>query len=105
MRELLSEAKTRLRITVEDPAIDAEIKDYIEAAILDLTRTADVASFVEPDALLKQAIFTYVKAKWSKDLTESERLMSSYDLQKSTLLMSSEYGTFGGVTNGQSGEG
>lgn len=99
---LLDEAKTRLRITVDNPAINAEIQDYIESAILDLTKTADIATFTEPDALLKQAIFTYVKAKWTKDLNESEKLMASYDSQKSTLLMSSEYGTFGGGINGQS---
>lgn len=94
---LIDEAKARLRISINDEVINEEIQSYIDSAILDLTKTADIAEInEEPSALVKTAIFTYVKAMWTRDGAEQDRLMKSYALQKSTLLMSSEYGTFGG---------
>lgn len=99
---LIDEAKARLRISVNDEAIDEEIQSYIDSAILDLTNTADIAPFSnEPNALVKTAIFTYVKAQWTRDGVEQTRLMNAYATQKATLLMSSAYGTFGGDSIGQ----
>ena len=99
---LIDEAKTILRVMTEDEAITSEIQSYIDSSILDLTKTADIKDFgSEPDALVKTAIFTYVKAMWTRDTNEADRLMRVYETQKKTLLMSSAYGTYdGGVENG-----
>lgn len=91
---LIDEVKVVLRITTDDAGIMTEIATYIEAAKLDLTKTADIKDFTDPDPLVKQAIFTYVSAKWTKDSAEADRLQRSYDMQKATLAMSSAYGTY-----------
>lgn len=94
---LFDEVKTVLRVVTDDEGINAEINGYMESAILDLTQTADIKDFgSEPDSLVKTAIFTYVRAMWTRDTNEADRLMKVYEMQKKTLLMSSAYGTFDG---------
>lgn len=97
---LIDEVKTVLRVTTDDVAINTEIETYIESAKLDLTKTADIKDFESPDSFVKTAIFTYVKAMWTRDTIEADRLMRAYDMMKSTMLMSSEWGTFGGDSDG-----
>lgn len=91
---LIDEVKVALRISTDDAGITAEIETLIEAAKLDLTKTADIADFTEPDSLVKRAIITYVKSMWTNDSVEAERLTKSYESIKATLAMSSAYGTY-----------
>lgn len=98
---LFDEVKTVLRVSTENAGINAEIHSYIDSAILDLTQTADIADFgEEPDSLVKTAIFTYVRAMWTRDTVEADRLMKAYELAKKNLLMSSAYGTYKEADNG-----
>lgn len=98
---LFDEVKTVLRVTTDDAGINAEIQSYIDSAVLDLTKTADIADFGEnPDSLVKTAIFTYVRAMWTRDTNEADRLMKAYEMAKKTLLMSSAYGTYEEADNG-----
>lgn len=97
---LFDEVKAVLRVTTNDEGIESEIQTYIDSAILDLTKTADIANFDEPDSKLKTAIFTYVKAMWTKDTLEADRLMKAYESAKATLAMSSAYCTYGEANDG-----
>lgn len=97
---LIDEVKTVLRVTTDDVSIVNEIDGYIESAKLDLTKTADIKEFDEPDDFVKTAIFTYVKAMWTRDTNEADRLMRAYENMKATMLMSSQWGTFGGGSDG-----
>ena len=92
---LIDEVKGVLRVTTDDERITGEIQSYIDSAILDLNATSDVRDFGEgPDSLVKTAIFTYVRAMWSRDTNEADRLMKAYERQKATLAMSTAYGTY-----------
>ena len=84
---LIDEAKTWLRVSTDDEAITAQIQLLIDAAISDLTNTADVASFDEEgiDPLLKQAILVYVQASWVDNADEQAKYMSIYDSIKAKL--------------------
>lgn len=98
---LIDEVKAVLRVTTDNAGINAEIQTYIDSAIFDLTKTADIADFGEnPDSLVKTAIFTYVRAMWTRDTSEADKLMASYEINKKTLLMSSAYGTYKEDGNG-----
>ena len=97
---LIDEAKASLRIATSDSNITAEIQRYISEAILDLTKTANIEVFTEQtaDSLQKGAVLSYVAMKWyeMKDAVISDRMRKSYEDYKAKMLMSSEYGTFGG---------
>ena len=97
---LIDEAKTALRVSTDNEAIVAEIQRYIDEAILDLTKTANIADFTAEtaDAFQKGAVISYVSMKWneSRDQSLSDRLRTVYEDYKAKMLMSSAYGTFGG---------
>ena len=65
----LTKVKTALRVSFTNTAIDNQITDLIEEAILDLTATADIKTFssADADALQTGAVIAYVSYKWFND--------------------------------------
>ena len=87
---LLDRARRELRIASN--AFDAEIQDLLDAAALDLQQVnirADAIS--DPDALVRRALLTYVKAHFGWDNPDHERLVNSYTGIKQHLRLSKEY--------------
>lgn len=89
---LLDDVKLALRIS--SSAFDSEVQDLIDAAKSDLQLSgvaAEKADADEPDALIKRAITTYVKANFGFDNPDAERLQRAYDMLKAHLTLSTEY--------------
>ena len=87
---ILQAAKLALRITTT--AFDGQISDLIDAALLDL-ETAGV-TYVDPnDALVRQAVITYVRMYFGEP-DEWDRLKASYDEQKAQMSTRTGYTTW-----------
>ena len=87
---ILQAAKLALRITTT--AFDDQISDLINAALLDL-ETAGV-TYVDPnDALVRQAVITYVRMHFGEP-DEWDRLKASYDEQKAQMSTRTGYKTW-----------
>ena len=94
---LLDDVKVACRVT--STAYNTELTDLIDAALADLGITD-----IDPDLLvktgnmplIKRADLTYCKMNFG-ELEEGkyDRLKAAYDEQKSQLLMSSTYNTWG----------
>lgn len=84
---MLTKVKLALRITTD--AFDDELNDLIESAKLDL----GVAGVIVPtpiDALVNQAIITFVKMRFGQP-DNYDRLKRSYDEQKAQLATCTGY--------------
>lgn len=96
---LLQDVKTACRVTTV--TYNDELTDLILAALADLGITdIDEAKLTtdNTDPLIKRAVLTYCKMNFGyATLTNDQydRLKSSYDEQKSQLLMSSKYTNWG----------
>ena len=90
MNTLLDKVKLALRITTD--AFDTEIRDLIEACMLDLG-IAGVTMEDTTNKLLIRAICTYCKYHFGDayDGAELDRLKASYDEQKAQMQMSTGY--------------
>lgn len=87
-------ASMRLRVRTSATKLDEEIKDLINAARDDLVVKGGVLPvrvLDESDALIKQAISTYVKAEFGLDNEDSEKYRASYEKQKIALALSEDY--------------
>lgn len=86
-------ASMRLRVRTSVAKLDEEIKDLINAARDDLVLGGVLLVRVrdENDALIKQAISTYVKAEFGLDNEDSEKYRASYEKQKIALALSDDY--------------
>ena len=93
--ELLDKIKRSCHIT--STAYDEELEELMDAAELDLGRTADIRTdSVGTDALLDRAIITYcMMHRINVDKDTYARLKASYDEQKSQLMTSSSYTDWG----------
>lgn len=91
----LNKVKTALRVSFTLTAIDNQISDLIEEAILDLTETADISPFTSAnaDAMQTGAVIAYVSYKWFND----EKYFTSYNDMKTKMAVSGKYG--GGVAD------
>lgn len=86
---MLSAVKLALRITTD--AYDTEIQALIDAAIKDIGITGvDAESLVE-DALVVQAVKTYVRFNFGSP-SDYDRLKRSYDEQKKQMQTATGYG-------------
>ena len=89
MTDAVAKVKIRLRIT--GTAFDEEIKDLIDAALIDLGIAGVTGVSVKlTDNLVLTAISTYVKMNFGEP-GEYDRLKASYDEQKAQLSMASSY--------------
>lgn len=92
-------AKVKLALRIVTNAFDSELNDLIAAAQLDL----GVAGVVLPstiDALVSQAVITYVKMHFGQP-DDYDRLKVSYDEQKAQLVTCTGYTNWLGAENGQ----
>lgn len=85
----LNKVKTALRVSFTITAIDGQITDLIEEAILDLTQTADIKTFTtaDADALQTGAVIAYVSYKWFGD----EKYFTAYNDMKTKMALSGKY--------------
>ena len=83
----LAKVKMSLRVTVN--TFDTQISDLIEEALLDLTKTADIATFAfdSADALQSGAIIAYVAYKWFNDV----KYFDVYNDMKQKMAISGHY--------------
>ena len=86
----LADVKKVLRIS--SSAFDTEINNLISAAEEDLKIFSIVPEkVVDTDPLVRNAIITYVKAQFGWDNPDAEKLMTSYESQKSALALVRKY--------------
>jgi len=86
----VDDVKKVLRIS--SSAFDTEINNLISAAQEDLKIFSIVPEKVlDTDPLVRNAIITYVKAQFGWDNPDSEKLMTSYESQKSALALVRKY--------------
>jgi len=86
----LADVKKVLRIS--SSAFDTEISNLISAAQEDLKIFSIVPEkVVDTDPLVRNAIITYVKAQFGWDNPDAEKLMTSYESQKSALALVRKY--------------
>lgn len=90
--------KVKLAIPLATDAYDADLEDLLDAAQLDLEKTAGVVLPDPLDALVERAIITYVKMHFIS-MTDSEyaRMKAAYDEQKAQLMMATGYTDWGGI--------
>jgi uncharacterized phage protein (predicted DNA packaging) len=89
---LIDDVKVALRIS--SSAFDSEITDLIATARADLKLSGVLASKSDastPDALVKRAITTYVKANFGLDNPDAEKFQESFNSLKRHLTLSEEY--------------
>lgn len=94
---LLDDVKTACRVT--STAYNTELTDLIAAAFADM-RITDIAPELLSETsiapLIKRAVLTYCRMNFGTvEDSVYDRLKASYDEQKSQLLMSSTYNTWG----------
>lgn len=85
----LTKVKTALRVSYTNAAIDTQISDLIEAAISDMTATADIKSFTpdNADAMQTDAVISYVQYRWFDD----SKYLTIYNDMKSKMALSGKY--------------
>lgn len=92
---IIDEAKTWVRVSTNDSAIVDEINTLVDAAIDDLTNTADIATVDRENLppLVKLAVRSYVQAYWTRNVDEQAKYLGIYDGLKAKLATSSVYNT------------
>lgn len=86
----IDDVKKVLRIS--SSAFDTEINNLISSAQEDLKIFSIVPEkVVDTDPLVRNAIITYVKAQFGWDNPDAEKLMTSYESQKSALALVRKY--------------
>ena len=91
---MLDAVKRALGLTVD--IYDDELQDLIDAAYLDLD-IAGVTGYNVDDALVRQAVKTYVRAHF-KSPDDYDRLAASYEAQKGQLQIATGYTNWGDQT-------
>lgn len=86
-------------VTSTNTLLEDEISRYIKAAILDLTKTTNIATFTAENAddLQQEAIILYACFMFEKDVSRKQNYKSLYDDLKTKMLLSSKYN--GGIIN------
>lgn len=87
----IADVKPVLRVTAS--AMDAEIQDLIDAGLADLSLSGVDTTTVDP--LIKRAVIVYCKAHFGYDNPDADRFMRSYEMLKSHLSLSEDYGKSG----------
>lgn len=85
----LNKVKTALRVSFTNTAIDGQITELIEEAILDLTKTADIKAFTTSDAdsLQTGAVIAYVSYRWYQD----DKYFTTYNDMKTKMALAGNY--------------
>lgn len=82
-----AKVKTALRVSFNN--FDSQITDLVEAAILDLTETADIKPFTsaDADALQTDAVIAYCQYRWFDD----SKYFTIYNDMKAKMAISEKY--------------
>lgn len=99
---IIDEVRFALRInTTDNTALNNELTRYINAAVLDLTKTTDIKPFEAEtaDALLRDAIISYSCFMFERDVNRKKSYKEIYDDLKMKLSMSHTYSTLGAVVD------
>ena len=88
MNTILEKVRLALRITTND--FDSELTDLINACLKDLS-IAGITQNDTTNELLIRAICTYCKMHFGDNMSDYEKLKSSYDEQKAQMQMSTGY--------------
>lgn len=88
MNTVLAKVRLALRITTND--FDSELTDLINACLKDL-KTTGITNNDTTDELISEAICTYCAMRFGDDMSNYEKLKSSYDEQKAHMQMSTGY--------------
>lgn len=92
--------KVKLAMAITSSAYDAEIRDLIDAALLDLG-IAGVKSELINDKMIQRAVITYCRMMFHSP-ADFENLRWAYEALKGQMAISTPY-TDWGALNGQSG--
>lgn len=81
--------KVKLSLRISSTSFDSQINGLIDAAILDLTKFADIKAFStsDADAIQTNAVIAYVSYNWFKD----EKYLTAYNNLKMQMSTSSYY--------------
>lgn len=78
--------KVKMGLRVNGDALDAEIKDLIAAALVDLATAGVVYCDDKPCALIEQAVVCFAKARFGyEDVNMADRYWKSYEAHKAQL--------------------
>ena len=79
--------------TATNTALETELSRYINAAILDLTKTTNIKPFtaLTADDLQKEAVILYACFMFERDAARKDQYKKLYDDLKTKLSLSSEY--------------
>lgn len=91
---LVDDVKSATRVTTDDPGINQEITDLIEAAMLDMEITGinpAVINTMPMDPLVKRAITLYAKANFGFDNPDAEKLQRNYEMMRDKLAVDIDY--------------
>ena len=87
--------KVKLAIPITIDTYDTELQSLIDAAQLDLEKSAGIILPTPLDALCERAVITYVKMHFiSMGDTEYARFKAAYDEQKAQLMTATGYTTW-----------
>lgn len=80
--------------------LNAEIQRYIDAAVLNLTKTTDIRSIniESADALIQDCVIAYCHYRFEPDPVKSKAYKEVFDDLKTQISLSSHYSTLGGAT-------
>lgn len=80
--------------------LNAEIQRYIDAAVLNLTKTTDIRTFniESADALIQDCVIAYCHYRFETDPTKQKAYKETFDDLKEQISLSSAYSTLGGAT-------
>jgi len=86
--------------TATNTALETELSRYINAAILDLTKTTNIKPFtaLTADDLQKEAVILYACFMFERDTARKDQYKRLYDDIKTKLSLSSDYWSLGGET-------
>lgn len=79
-------SKVKMALRVNGDALDAEIKDIISAALIDLATAGVIYCDDNPCSLIEQAVVCFAKARFGfEDVTMADRFWKSYEAHKTQL--------------------
>ena len=83
--------------TATNTALETELSRYINAAILDLTKTTNIKPFtaLTADDLQKEAVILYACYMFEREPSRKTQYKTAYDDLKTKLSLSSKYWSLG----------
>ncbi len=91
--EFMKKARGRLRITINDEVINAELEQLIISCKRDLVRNGITSKKAnsEEDGLITMAVFLYLKSEFGLDNKNYEKYRNSYEILRTELALTDDY--------------